>query len=203
MKFSVSGGNKNAKISLNEKKDGDILYLTVSMTLPEAEIPKTFEIKWFFPASDIASTWNPGMLDIHGLGFEWGQITVKTRLASWMPVQELISAKGRNKLLIAVSDVDTPVSIKTGLREEDAKLSFSQSQLHQEKNTRQLSVLTCVTFPIMTVFMTLQHGGKMNADMKLHMYPKVQKCLWIPSGTASIRCLTGMKSSRNARHQRK
>ena len=120
MKFSVSGGNKNAKISLNEKKDGDILYLTVSMTLPEAEIPKTFEIKWFFPASDIASTWNPGMLDIHGLGFEWGQITVKSRLASWMPVQELISAKGRNKLLIAVSDVDTPVSIKTGLREEDA-----------------------------------------------------------------------------------
>jgi len=120
MKFSVSGGNKNAKISLTEKKDGDILYLTVSMTLPEAEIPKAFEIKWFFPASDIASTWNPGMLDIHGLGFEWGQITVKSRLASWMPVQELISAKGRNKLLIAVSDVDTPISIKTGLREEDA-----------------------------------------------------------------------------------
>lgn len=120
MKFSVSGGNKNAKISLNEKKDGDILYLTVSMTLPEAEIPEAFEIKWFFPASDIASTWNPGMLDIHGLGFEWGQITVKSRLASWMPVQELISAKGKNKLLIAVSDVDTPISIKTGLREEDA-----------------------------------------------------------------------------------
>ncbi len=120
MKFSVSGGNKNAKISLNEKKDGDILYLTVSMTLPEAEIPEAFEIKWFFPASDIASTWNPGMLDIHGLGFEWGQITVKSRLASWMPVQELISAKSRNKLLIAVSDVDTPISIKTGLREEDA-----------------------------------------------------------------------------------
>lgn len=120
MNFSISGGNKNGKISLNEKKDGDILYLTVNMTLPEAEIPETFEIKWNFPASDITSTWNPGMHDIHGLGFEWGQITVKSRLASWMPVQELISPKGRNKLLIAVSDVDTPISIKTGLREEDA-----------------------------------------------------------------------------------
>ena len=120
MNFRISGGNKNAKISLNEKKDGDILYLTVNMTLPEAEIPELFSIKWNFSASDIASTWNPGMHDIHGLGFEWGQITAKSRLASWMPVQELISIKGRNKLLIAVSDVDTPINIKTGLREEDA-----------------------------------------------------------------------------------
>lgn len=120
MNFRISGGNKNAKISLNEKKDGDILYLTVNMTLPEAEIPETFKIIWNFPASDITSTWNPSLLDIHGLAFEWGMLRVQSRLASWMPVQELISAKGRNKLLIAVSDVDTPVSIKTGLREEDA-----------------------------------------------------------------------------------
>ena len=120
MNFRISGGNKNAKISLNEKKDGDILYLTVNMTLPEAEIPELFSIKWNFSASDIASTWNPGMHDIHGLGFEWGHITAKSRLASWMPVQELISIKGINKLLIAVSDVDTPINIKTGLREEDA-----------------------------------------------------------------------------------
>lgn len=120
MNFRISGRNKNVKISLNEKKDGDILYLTVNMTLPEAEIPELFSIKWNFSASDIASTWNPGMHDIHGLGFEWGHITAKSRLASWMPVQELISIKGRNKLLIAVSDVDTPINIKTGLREEDA-----------------------------------------------------------------------------------
>ncbi len=120
MNFKISGGNKNADIKLTENRIGDILYLTVNMTLPSPEIPETFSIKWNFSASDVHSTWNPSLLDIHGLAFEWGQLKVQSRLASWMPVQSLISKNGTNKLCIAVSDVDTPISIKTGLREEDA-----------------------------------------------------------------------------------
>ena len=120
MNFTLSGGNKNAAINISENRIGDILNLTVTMTLPEAEIPEAFSVKWNFPASDICSTWNPSLLDIHGLAFDWGQLTVQSRLASWMPVQSLISSKGRNKLLIAVSDVDTPIKIKTGIHEEDA-----------------------------------------------------------------------------------
>ena len=120
MNFSISGGNKSADIKLSEKQDGDILYLTVNMTLLTPEIPETFSIRWNFSASDVHSTWNPSLLDIHGLAFEWGMLRVQSRLASWMPVQSLISQNGTNKLCIAVSDVDTPISIKTGLREEDA-----------------------------------------------------------------------------------
>jgi len=120
MNFKISGGNKNADIKLTENRNGDILYLTVNMTLPIHEIPETFSIKWNFSASDVHSTWNPSLLDIHGLAFEWGQLKVQSRLASWMPIQSLISKNGTNKLCIAVSDVDTPISIKTGLREEDA-----------------------------------------------------------------------------------
>ena len=118
MKFTVSGGNRNAAINLTENKIGDILYLTVNMTLPSPEIPEPFFIRWNFSASDCCSTWNPSLLDIHGLAFEWGKLTVQSRLASWMPIQSLISKDGKNKLCIAVSDVDTPISIKTGLREE-------------------------------------------------------------------------------------
>ena len=120
MNFSISGGNKSADIKLSEKQDGDILYLTVNMTLLTPEIPETFSIRWNFSASDVHSTWNPSLLDIHGLAFEWGMLRVQSRLASWMPVQSLISQNGTNKLCIAVSNVDTPISIKTGLREEDA-----------------------------------------------------------------------------------
>ena len=120
MNFKISGGNKSADIRLTENRIGDILYLSVNMTLPTPEIPETFSIKWNFSASDVHSTWNPSLLDIHGLAFEWGQLKVQSRLASWMPVQSLISQNGTNKLLIAVSDVDTPINIKTGLREEDA-----------------------------------------------------------------------------------
>lgn len=120
MNFTVSGGNKNADIKLSENKVGDILYLTVNMTLPSPEIPESFSIKWNFSASDCYSTWNPSLLDIHGLAFDWSMLTVKSRLASWMPIQSLISKDGTSKLCIAVSDVDTPINIKTGIREEDA-----------------------------------------------------------------------------------
>lgn len=123
MNFKVSGGNKNAAIKLTENTAGDILFLTVDMTLPTPEIPEPFFIKWNFSASDCYSTWNPSLLDIHGLAFDWGKLEVKSRLASWMPVQELISKDGKNKLCIAVSDVDTPISIKTGICEENATLA--------------------------------------------------------------------------------
>lgn len=123
MNFTVSGGNKNAAIKLNENRIGDILYLYVNMTMAVAEIPEPFFIKWNFSASDCYSTWNPSLLDIHGLAFDWSKLTVKSRLASWMPVQALISKSGTNKLCIAVSDVDTPISIRTGICEENATLA--------------------------------------------------------------------------------
>ncbi len=123
MNFSVSGGNKSASIKLKESRAGDILFLTVEMTMPQPEIPQPFFIKWNFIASDCYSTWNPSLLDIHGLAFDWGKLTVQSRLASWMPVQSLISKDGTNKLCIAVSDVDTPISIRTGLCEENANLA--------------------------------------------------------------------------------
>lgn len=123
MNFTVLGGNKNVAIKLTENRIGDILYLYVNMTMAVPEIPEPFFIRWNFSASDCCSTWNPSLLDIHGLAFDWSKLTVKSRLASWMPVQELISQNGTNKLCIAVSDVDTPISIRTGVCEENATLA--------------------------------------------------------------------------------
>lgn len=120
MNFTINGGNQNAEIALTEKLSGDILYLNVDMKMPEAEIPEKFSVTWFFSAKDIASTWNPSLQEIHGLFFDWGKKTIKSRLASWMPEQQLISRTGKNRLNIAVSDVDTPIEIGTGIREEDA-----------------------------------------------------------------------------------
>ena len=81
MNFNISGGNKSADIKLCEKSDGDILYLTVNMNLPTPEIPESFVISWNFSASDVHSTWNPSLLDIHGLAFDWGKLKVQSRLA--------------------------------------------------------------------------------------------------------------------------
>ena len=120
MNFRISQQDESAVISLNEKTDGDILYLTVILTMPEDKIPQPFKVKWSFSAKDVYSTWSPSLDRIHGLYFDWSMLENKSRLASWMPLQQLISATGNNKLNISLSDVDTPVSIRTGIREEDA-----------------------------------------------------------------------------------
>ena len=123
MNFKITGGNKNATITLDENRAGDILFLDLNVTMAKAEIPEPIYLTWNFSASDCVSTWNPSLFDIHGLSFDWSKLTVKSRLASWMPVQSLISKDGINKLCIAVSDVDTPITIKTGICEENATLA--------------------------------------------------------------------------------
>ncbi len=127
MDFLISGGNNNAIITTSKKQDGDILYISVDASLPGNEVPEKFTIRWYFSAKDCSFTWNPTMMDIHGLYFDWGKKVIKSRLASNMPLQQLISRDGRNKLNISVSDVDTPIEIGTGIREEDGTIECDVS----------------------------------------------------------------------------
>ncbi len=122
MNFTVCSTNKNTNITLTENKQNDVLYLKIDMTSPKEEIPESFSVNWRISAADCAFTWNPSMGDIHGLYFDWGLKTIESRLASWMPEQQIISRTGKNKLNIAVSDVDTPIEIGTGICEEDATI---------------------------------------------------------------------------------
>lgn len=120
MDFKINGGNKNAIIKTTEIDDNGVTFINIDVAFDKDQIPETFSVNWKFSAKDCAFTWNPGMMDIHGLYFDWGKKVIKSRLASWMPLQQLISRDGRNKLAIAVSDVDTPIEIGTGICEEDA-----------------------------------------------------------------------------------
>lgn len=121
MDFKVIDSN-NAVVSTNKIIMGDIEEITVDIDFPQEVIPEKITLRWYIPATDCAFTWNPAMMDIHGLYFDWGKKTLKSRLASCMPLQQLISRRGKNKLSIAVSDVDTPIEIATGIREEDATI---------------------------------------------------------------------------------
>lgn len=122
MKITVLNNNKNSTVELTETKMGDITEITVDLSFEEEAIPKSLTLRWYIEADDCAFTWNPSMMDIHGLYFDWGKKTIKSRLASWMPLQQIISRDGRNKLTISTSDVDTPTEIATGIREEDATI---------------------------------------------------------------------------------
>ena len=122
MDFKIIGGNENAEITLDKIIMGDILEITLDVAFEEKQTPEKFTIRWEIDAKDCAFTWNPGMMDIHGLYFNWGKKIIKSRLASWMPLQQIISRDGQNKMCISVSDVDTPIEIGTGIREEAATI---------------------------------------------------------------------------------
>lgn len=127
MDFKIIGAEKNAKINLKQKTENGIVFLSVELKYDEPKTPEKFTVRWYFSAKDCAFTWNPSMADIHGLYFDWGKKIIKSRLASWMPLQQIVSRCGRNKMLVAVSDVDTPIEIGTGIREEDATLECDVS----------------------------------------------------------------------------
>ena len=122
MDFKIISNNQNAQITLDKIIMGDILEITVDVDFSEEVIPESLTLRWYFSAKDCSFTWNPSMMDIHGLYFDWGKKTIKSRLASWMPLQQIISRDGQNKICISVSDVDTPIEIGTGIREEDATI---------------------------------------------------------------------------------
>ena len=80
MNFTVTTDNKNTDITLTQTKKNDILYLQVDMISKQEQIPESFSVSWKFSAKDCAFTWNPSMGDIHGLYFDWGLKTIKSRL---------------------------------------------------------------------------------------------------------------------------
>ncbi len=120
MNFKISHNNENAKINLSEKDLDGVLFVTVNMDFSAETVAKPVKLSWFFSANDCFSIWNPASIDGTGLGYEWGKHSIHSRLASWMPIQSLLSIDGTNKLLVASSDVDTPTRIGMGIREEDA-----------------------------------------------------------------------------------
>lgn len=120
MDFSVLGLNDNANVSLNTREKNGIVYVDIKMTLDGESIPEKFKIRWSFPDTDCYSTWSPSLKADRFLAPNWRKRKTESRLASWMPVQSLISMSGQNRLCIALSDTKTPVSIATGIREENA-----------------------------------------------------------------------------------
>ena len=122
MEFSIKGGSPEAKIVIENqvKKDG-ILTFDVSVSFDEPQIPEKFSIMFDFPSVDIYSVWSPSVRYDRFIGVTWKKKVTQSRLASWMPLHSLVSANGRNRLTIAVSDAKTPTEIATGIHEHNAE----------------------------------------------------------------------------------
>lgn len=123
MHFKITGGNDGAVITTsNQTEKGGVLYVEVKMTLPKSDYPKKFSIHWDFPIHDCYSVWSPSIKTGRQLGPNWGKRTTNSRLAAWMPLHTILSATGKNRMAIAISDAITPCAIATGVCEETAEL---------------------------------------------------------------------------------
>ena len=125
MIFTVSGGNAGARITVNTLSEQDgILLLKVEMKMEAEAVPEKFTVGWKMPCVDSYSVWSPSVRTDRQLGPNWSKRKTQSRLASWMPVHGIISMNGQNKMTVAVSDAITPITIATGVCEEDACIDW-------------------------------------------------------------------------------
>lgn len=118
MDYEIIGGNKNAVFDVSERVNDNITYFNLNLKLPD-EIPESFIFRFTVPATDSLAVWS-SFDRVHIIRPDWGKTEVNSRLASGMPIQQLITFDGNNKMCVSVSDVDTPTKIRMGYCEETA-----------------------------------------------------------------------------------
>lgn len=115
----------DVKISINTiAKEGGIELYELKVIYPEERIPERFNVSFPTPDIDMYSVWSPSVKYDRHLGPNWSKRTTSSRLASGMPIHSLVSMSGKNRVTVALSDAKTPISISTGVCEEDANIHW-------------------------------------------------------------------------------
>lgn len=121
MEFKIQGGSPNAKIRIDNQSEIDgILLFDVRMILTDETVPEPFKLRFYISDIDIYSSWSPSLGFGRFIAPNWSKRVTNSRLASVMPLQSLLSIDGRNRITVAVSDAKTPISIGSGVCEENA-----------------------------------------------------------------------------------
>ncbi len=116
MEFSIAGGNSGAKIYIdNQRENNGICFFDLNLLLENEVIPEEVSLSFSIKDVDIYSVWSPSIGYDRSLGPNWSKRKTESRLASWMPLHGLVSSAGKNRMLVAVSDAHTPLSIATGV----------------------------------------------------------------------------------------
>ncbi len=119
MNFTISDENL---VTIKQRKENGILYLDIKYSSDKKEVPESFFISFKIPSSGCYSLWSPSLRFERFLGPDWDKRKSESRLALYMPVHSVISMDGQNRLTVASSDVATPITIATGVCEEDATI---------------------------------------------------------------------------------
>ena len=124
MNFKIEGAN-DANVSLNRifSESGIELY-EFKVVYDDVRIPEPIKLIFSIPDVDIYSVWSPSLRYDRHLAPNWSKRITTSRLASWMPLHALLSRDGKNRMTLALSDAKTPISIGTGVCEDDATVQW-------------------------------------------------------------------------------
>ena len=121
MNYTINNKDENCSIVIeNTRECNGVTFLDIKLAYEKEQVPTSFSLKWKFPAIDVFSTWSPDFGGSHRLLPNWSKQRTNSRLACMMPIHQLVSLSGRNRLNISLSDAVTPTCISTGICEEDA-----------------------------------------------------------------------------------
>ena len=125
MDFKIIGASAGVDISIDKiSDDSGIELYKLTAIYSEEQIPEHFRIRFSIPDVDTYSVWSPAERFDRHLGPNWRKRTTPSRLASWMPLHALVSADGKNRMTVALSDAKTPISIRSGICEENANIDW-------------------------------------------------------------------------------
>lgn len=119
--FDVTCKNSNCRVALEKTVENDILFVNVKMEQSEFELPQELSVKWTVCASDCCGVWNSFNRN-HSICPDWGMGVASSRLASGMPIEQITTFDGNNKICVSLSDVDVPSKISMGYCEETAEI---------------------------------------------------------------------------------
>lgn len=122
MEFKVNSENSKAKLILEKQVDEHFIFLKLKAEWQEKTEPEKISVSWNFPAKECYSLFGPSLREMRNLDKNWCKKESVSRFNFCMPIHSVVSAVGRNRLLISVSDAVTPISIKTGVREETSEI---------------------------------------------------------------------------------
>ncbi len=121
MEFQLTHGNPGARLEIARQwTENEVLFVEVRMTLPEPAVPESFRLCWSIPAVEIYSVYSPVKWENKCIRPNWGKNSTDSRLASGIPLHQLVSVDSMNRLCVAVSDAFKPLNIRSGVSEETA-----------------------------------------------------------------------------------
>lgn len=115
----------SAEVRLTERTVDGILFVDVDVIYSELAVPAPLTVNWRIDCVDMYSTWSAGMREMRKLCPSWHAQKTKSRLALGAPLHQIVSADGRNRMTVALSDAMTPTEIHTGVVEKTAELTCS------------------------------------------------------------------------------